>query len=378
MSGTAYRHGLVVGKFYPPHLGHEYLIRTAARHCDKVTVAVLGASVESLSIEDRVRWLQASFAQSSHVRIVGELDDVPVDYQDPQIWQAHVDIMHRAIAQADRHFGVAPCVDAVFSSEAYGDELAERLACQHVCLDQARKLYPTSGTTVRQDLVSQWDMLSPAVKAGLAMRVVVVGAESSGTTTLSQALAQALRRRAGVWERTQWVAEFGREHSVNLLALVRARKRCATVNDIVWTSSDFVQVAQEQCRREDAAAAQGSPILVCDTDALATCIWHERYMGGQSPEVAQLAQAMPRRALYLLTSDEGVPFEDDGLRDGAHLRAWMTQRFRQTLGQQNVPWLELRGSPQERCQQALTAIDALAARQWQFALPLEQSQALKV
>jgi len=56
------------------------------------------------------------------------------------------------------------------------------------CLDQTRKLYPTSGTAVRQDLVPQWDMLSPAVRAGLAMRVVVVGAESAGTTTLSREL----------------------------------------------------------------------------------------------------------------------------------------------------------------------------------------------
>jgi NadR type nicotinamide-nucleotide adenylyltransferase len=372
-----FQHGLIIGKFYPPHLGHEYLIHTAAMHCKVVTVAVLSSSVESLTITERVRWLRTSFAQSRHVRVVGALDDVPVDYDDPQIWLAHVNIMRSAIAQADHTVGFAPAVDAVFTSEQYGDELARQFDCAHVCLDQTRKLYPTSGTAVRQDMVSQWDRLSPAVKAGLAMRVVVLGAESTGTTTLSRDLADALRARGGVWERTQWVAEFGREYSANLLALARSKEHNATVNDIDWVSSDFVQVALEQCRREDAAAACGGPIVVCDTDALATRMWHERYIGQESAEVASVAKAMPGRALYILTSEEDVPFEDDGLRDGEHLRAWMTKGFCQLLDQQDVPWLEVRGTPQERCQLALAAIDAQASQQWRFAVPLEQRQQMK-
>jgi cytidyltransferase-like protein len=117
MKRTVFQHGLVIGKFYPPHLGHEYLIQTAATHCQRVTVAVLGSSVESLTIAERVRWLQATFAMSAHVRIVGELDDAPVDYDDPQIWLDHINIMRSAIAQADNTFGSAPPVDAVFTSE---------------------------------------------------------------------------------------------------------------------------------------------------------------------------------------------------------------------------------------------------------------------
>lgn len=53
MNRVDFAHGLVIGKFYPPHLGHEYLIRTAAAHCRNVTVAVLGSSVESISMQAR-------------------------------------------------------------------------------------------------------------------------------------------------------------------------------------------------------------------------------------------------------------------------------------------------------------------------------------
>jgi HTH-type transcriptional regulator, transcriptional repressor of NAD biosynthesis genes len=366
MTRTPFRHGLVIGKFYPPHLGHEYLIRAAALHCDAVTVAVLGASAEQVTIAQRVHWLRDAFADTPKVRIVGELDDVPVDYHDDAIWQAHVDIMQNAIRQVDLLLGAQSAVDAVFSSESYGDRLATYFGCSHVCLDQARSLYPTSGTAVRADVPGQWHMLSPAVQAGMALRVVVVGAESTGTTTLSRDLAAALHQRGGVWERTQWVAEYGREYSANLLALTKARNAQTTAFDIAWESPDFVHVAQAQCRAENAAAAHGSPVLMCDTDAMATRIWHERYMGSSNAAVDVIAAAMPPRALYILTSDEGVPFEDDGLRDGEHLRHGMTQRFREVLAAQAVPWIEVCGTPPARCQTSLHAIDTLMARQWDF------------
>ena len=128
MRPATFAHGLVIGKFYPPHLGHEYLIRTAANHCRTVTVAVLGSGVESIPMPQRVAWLRESFADAPQVRIVAEQDDVPVDYESPVIWAAHVAIMRAAVARADREQGAAPAVDAVFTSESYGRELARRFA----------------------------------------------------------------------------------------------------------------------------------------------------------------------------------------------------------------------------------------------------------
>lgn len=360
----AYQHGLVIGKFYPPHRGHEYLIRTAAEHCDVVTVGVLGATSEGITIAQRVKWLQETFHGLHHVRVVGELDDVPVDYNNERIWALHEGIMRQAIAQADARYGEASSVDVVFTSESYGDELARRFKSHHVCLDQMRTLYPVSGTQVRADPVSTWEMLPSATRGGLALRVVMVGAESTGTTTLAKDVSTALKQRGGVWARTQWVPEFGREHSANLLALLRAKQAGARAQDIEWRTEDFTKVARQQCQWEDQAAREGGPVLVCDTDALATCIWHERYMGDVSQAVMSVAQTMPARALYVLTSEHGVAFEDDGLRDGEHLRGWMNARFRALLSAQSVPWVEVVGSPEQRCAQALEAINRRMLECW--------------
>ncbi|MEO6525542.1 MAG: AAA family ATPase, partial [Gemmatimonadaceae bacterium] len=262
-------------------------------------------------------------------------------------------------------------IDVVFSSEAYGAELARHFDAAHVCLDRARALHPVSGTLVRADLPAHWMQLPPAVRVGLALRVVIVGAGSSGTTTLARALCAALGGRGGVWARTAWVAEYGREYSANLLALARARDAEATPLDVDWQEDDFVHVAVVQTRREQEAARDGGPVLVCDTDALATRVWHERYRGTASARVADVASSMPTRALYLLTDHRDVAFEDDGLRDGAHRRPWMTERFASELAQGTVPWHLVSGTQGERLDAALRHVDEVMPLWWPFAAGVE-------
>ncbi|NEE54556.1 adenylyltransferase/cytidyltransferase family protein, partial [Streptomyces sp. SID8455] len=53
-----YEHGLVLGKFYPPHAGHHHLVETARDQCERLTVLVCAASVESVPLADRVAWMR--------------------------------------------------------------------------------------------------------------------------------------------------------------------------------------------------------------------------------------------------------------------------------------------------------------------------------
>jgi HTH-type transcriptional repressor of NAD biosynthesis genes len=46
----------------------------------------------------------------------------------------------------------------------------------------------------------------------------------------------------------------------------------------VWGRADFDTIAAAQTEMEEKAAAGGSPILICDTDAFATSIWERRYL----------------------------------------------------------------------------------------------------
>lgn len=359
-----FSHGLIVGKFYPPHAGHHHLIAVAAAACARVTVVVAPSSVESIPLDDRLSWLREVHAATPGVRFVGVLDDHPIDYDDPMVWDAHCAVFQGALGGAE--------VDAVFSSEQYGDELARRFAATHICVDPHRDTSTVSGTVVRADPVAHWHLLAPPVRGWFARRVVVVGAESTGTTTVARDLTEALRARGGVWSDTRWVPEFGRELTERKLAVLRARDERSTVFDVTWSRADFVDVAVTQNAAEDSAARAGSPIVVGDTDARATAVWEERYLGSASPQTMALAR---RPDLYLLTSDVDVPFTDDGLRDGEHLRGWMTDRFRAVLRDSDVPTVELIGPPRQRLATALAACDALLAKGWSLAPPLTPSSA---
>ncbi|MEV4641345.1 AAA family ATPase [Actinoplanes sp. NPDC049548] len=346
-----YTHGLVVGKFYPPHAGHHALIDAAAKACDRVTVVVAPTTRESPPLELRLAWLRA--AHPPHVRFVGTYDDHPIDYADPAVWDLHMAVFRTAVA-TDR-------VDAVFSGEPYGAELARRFGAAAVTL--RREELPVSGTAVRADPVAHWPRLGPGVRSWLARRVVVVGAESTGTTTLARALARHFRLRGGVWADTRWVPEFGRELTERKLAALRETDPGARVEDVTWDRADFVTVAREQNAAEDEAARTGSPILFGDTDALATTVWEERYLGSCSPAVRAQIRA-PH--LYLLTHHECVPFVDDGLRDGEDIRPWMTRRFTEVLAAQGVPHRVLTGPYPTRLRDAVVACDALLARGWSW------------
>ncbi|MCW5952496.1 MAG: AAA family ATPase [Propionibacteriaceae bacterium] len=339
-----FRHGLVLGKFYPPHAGHHHLIRTALRACERVTVEVLASEVESIPLQNRVEWLREDHPTA---RVVGDLDEAEVDYDSPTAWDAHM-VPIRALLDAP--------VDAVFTSDAYGAELARRLGATWVQVDPGRSDNLVSGTAVRADLAGHWHELSASTRAGLAARVVVLGAESTGSTTLAEELAAHFG--------AAWVPEYGREHTLTRDGGL----------DEPWRPDEFDLIVDRQLAWEDAALRRTPvPLLVCDTDVLATALWYERYIGVPEPRI--LARAAAHQPdLYLLTGDE-IPWIDDGARDGEHVRHAMQQRFRDVLADQPVPWAEVRGTPAERLAQAVSLVEQAVARRTSFALPLEQRSA---
>ncbi|CAM3465432.1 AAA family ATPase [Kibdelosporangium persicum] len=357
-----FQHALVLGKFYPPHLGHHLLVRTAAAASERTTVAVLASSVESIPLASRVAWLTEEHSGDPGVVVLGDIDEHPTDFEDDAIWEAHVAIARSVLSRRAIQDGnpSAAAVDAVFTSEDYGPELAKRLGAQHVAVDPGRGTHPVSGTAVRADPRGRWQDLAPATRAGLAARIVVVGAESTGTTTLSRALAD--------YYQVAWVPEYGRVHTEEKLAAARTFDASATIDNLVWTVGDFVDVAACQARAEDEAAHIG-PVLVCDNDPWAATVWCERYLGRAYPQVAD-AVGDRRPALYLLTDHDGVPFEQDGWRDGEHLREWMTELFVRRLDERGVPWVRLTGSKSERLAQAIQVCDDVLVRHFRYADPL--------
>lgn len=192
-----------------------------------------------------------------------------------------------------------------------------------------------------------------------AARIVLVGAESTGKTTLAQDLVAHYRSLGGAFALTEWVPEYGREYTELLVARqgLLESEPDAEVRSAEWMAADFAVIAAEQQRLEDAAAASGAPLVIADTDALATQVWERRYLGEGSHAALDAVPVLPPRALYLLADWRDVPFEQDGIRDGEHLREQMTQWFVEELQKRDEPWALISGDREHRLATSIRLID---------------------
>lgn len=319
-----YKRGAVIGKFYPFHLGHKYLIDTALLQSEKLYIMVCFRQDESIPAEVRYDWLKSTYP-TAEVLLV---EDEDYEQDNSRVW---ADLTKMWL-------GFTP--DAVFTSESYGETWAKELGCEHVVVDEARGRVPVSGTKIRNNPYKYWDYMLPKVRQYFVKRACLVGAESTGKSTLAKELAEHYQ--------TVWVPEYGRMHWESRLTMGKSFE---------WREEDFLKIVEEQNRNEDELALEANKVLICDTDNFATSIWFERYMGYRSWLIGEAAKNR-EYDLYILP-DVNTPFEDDGTRDGEHLRGWMHARFVDELERAGKKYIEVKGNREERLKQATQEIDKL-------------------
>lgn len=323
-----YERGLVIGKFYPLHLGHCFLIETALKRVKKLTVIVCQTKRYRIPVKIRASWLTKLYPEI----------EVKILNHSPRLDSTSTKISKEWAELTLNFLGFRP--DVVFSSESYGEAYARYMKSKHIMVDNQRIKVNISATRVRRDIAKHWDYLPSPVRAYFAKRVVVLGAESTGTTTLAIDLAKHYQ--------TAWVPEYGRLYYEG---------RMYSKGSQHWSTAEFAHIAGMQNKIEGALVEKSNRLLICDTDALATTVWHERYVGHRSKKLEGLVDAK-RYSLYILT-DTDIPFKQDGTRDGKHLREWMNQLFIRELIKRNLNFIVVSGSRKKRLKEAVEAIDKL-------------------
>jgi HTH-type transcriptional repressor of NAD biosynthesis genes len=173
--------------------------------------------------------------------------------------------------------------------------------------------------------------------AGSVKRVCLLGAESTGKTTLARAL-------AGAYE-TSWNPEYGRAYT-----------ECRDDPTARWTSEEFTHIARIQCWYEDCLAGTAREVLFCDTDAFTTALFHEVYLDGPTDAFADLV-ARPYDLFLVCGLD--VPWRHDGIREFDEQRHWMHERYLERVGASGAPWLLLEGPHERRLSECRAAVDRL-------------------
>jgi NadR type nicotinamide-nucleotide adenylyltransferase len=313
------RRGLVVGKFAPLHLGHEFLLRAAAEGCDHLTVLVYSEpDFAQMPSAVRAGWVRNVVP---HAEVLVPVGPPPNEAPGEQ---------HR---QFVRDFLAARGieVDVVYTSEAYGEPLARALSTsghqvEHRSVDPGRTTVPVSGTQVRSDIHAHRDLLAPSVYAHFTELVVVLGAESTGKSTLVEALAEAYQ--------TSFVPEYGRQ---------------------VWEQKggrleldDYVHIARRHREFEEAARPRANRYVFVDTNALTTMLLCFAYEGDAPPELVELARAAEHRYDHVVLCGDEIPFEQDGWRDDAVWRARAQGMVKFDLAVRGIKATTVTGSVSDR------------------------------
>ena len=290
-----YKVGMFGGSFDPLHVGHIHDIIRAASMCEELYIMISWCEGrESTSKELRYRWILNSTRHLPNVKII-MIEDKAVskeEYNTDYYWENGAKDIKNAIGKP---------IDIVFCGTDYlGTNRFESLYTESVIYYFDRSEVPISSTDIRNWAFDNWDYIPSVCKDYYCAKVLIVGGESTGKSTLVQNLALAYN--------TNFVEEIGRE-----TCDYAGGEDLMIVDDLV---ENFIR-QKDEVRK---AAKYSNRILFVDTDALTTGFYCDLLLDNSKDKkylnmMAQAINYFNDWDLVLFLEPEGTEFVQDGTRN---------------------------------------------------------------
>lgn len=316
----------------PLHRGHQLMIETALAQVDELTVVVYDTYINDhwaklMPASKRARWVADLYPEAHNIVTMPDIVDGSYeDHDDPKYAQVY----------ADQLQFLGPFTH-VFSSEDYGDPFAEALGAESIFVDPTRDMMPISGTMLRENMYKYRAFVDPLVYRSLIQKVVFVGTESTGKSTIAKRLAEEYN--------TLYTEEFGRT-----LWIDRAEQ------GVKPSYHDLLIVGQTQYAQEQAAALHSNRFLFCDTNAWTTMLWSQMYYQSADARLVELARRTKDEYRWFLC-DNDFGWIQDGARE---LEGEKSHSFQATnwsaLNKLGVDFDMLSGTLEERVSKVRTLI----------------------
>ncbi len=172
------------------------------------------------------------------------------------------------------------------------------------------------------------------------LKIVLFGPESTGKTTLAIKLAEHFK--------TKWVPEYMRGYLQDKWD--NKKEHC--------TREDLLPIARGQIALENKIAETANQYLFCDTNLDELTVYSKYYYEGYCPELILDAASLSTYPLFLLTYID-TTWEKDDLRDRPNDRNLLFTIFESYLKDNELPYVILKGTLEERLQIAVNAVNHL-------------------
>lgn len=337
-----YRTGLVVGKFCPLHKGHESVIEQALLNCEEVIVlSYTSENYPKCTVENRRDWLN-DLAYRFEDYMPGAADRLKIHVLDPK----EVDIPNDLDPDEDhRKFCgdyllnvIETTVQAVFNSESYGQGFADYLTLyftvnfknpivvDNVLVDVDRKKYPVSGTMLRDTPELIKESCSNVVINSYVKKILFLGGESSGKTTIVEALTAHYNSAQAF--------EFGR--------------RWFDIRKGLLKYEDMEYIARKQIAMENGQSQWANKYLFCDTSALTTSFYSNEWFLRVSKKLRKMVSDSMTRYDKIYVCMPDFPMVQDGTRQDEAFRIKGFEFVVNYLEATGVKYTLLGGSKEER------------------------------
>lgn len=132
--------GFTIGKFAPLHKGHQLLIETALKEMNEMYVVIYDTNIIDINVKQRANWIKQLYPDVHIIYAYNSPKKYGLDDESVKIQMEYLSELIKDIPVT--HF---------YSSELYGEKVANYLNIKNRVVDLERKQIPISSTMVRKN-----------------------------------------------------------------------------------------------------------------------------------------------------------------------------------------------------------------------------------
>ncbi len=331
-----YKVGMFGGTFNPLHLGHINNIIEASSMCEKLYIILFySENIQEIDHRERLSWLKQSTKDMPNVEIleIADTSKSKIEYD----WEVGRDDVIKKVGS----------IDVVFCGDDYkGTNKFESLYPESKVHYFDRSLINISSTEIRKNPYIHFEFLPKVVREYYTKKVIVVGTESCGKSTLVRNLAKLYN--------TEYVEEAGRDICEESGGIYNMQNK------------HFEEILFKQKYLEKEKLKNANKLLFVDTDALITLYYYKLLFGGTNEynqyfeELAKAISKINHYDLWIYLEPD-VKWVQDGTRTFGEneIRQNNNEILKKLLRDTGIKYETINGSYHERFVKARKLVEKL-------------------